>query len=137
MVIHFEGVIGEVKKKDLKEDSVQLVLRHGATEGLKELLKNFQVILYSSLCESTLLLVVEHLIREHNIVFDAVYLRPQVFNRSDEFCNYNQIYSDFDLVSSEMHAEPDSNIEQYVILVLPILLSNEEIKEVNNDTLFV
>jgi len=41
MIIHFEGIIGEVKKKDLKEDSVQLILRHGAVEGLKELLKNF------------------------------------------------------------------------------------------------
>ena len=62
MIIHFEGVIGEVKKKDLKDDSMQLVLRHGAIEGLKELLKNFQVILYSSVSEQTLLFVVEHLI---------------------------------------------------------------------------
>ena len=65
MIIHFEGVIGEVKKKDLKDDSMQLVLRHGAIEGLKELLKNFQVILYSSVSEQTLLFVVEHLIQEH------------------------------------------------------------------------
>ena len=62
MIIHFEGVIGEVKKKDLKEDSMQLILRHGAVEGLKELLKNYQVVLYSSICENTLHLVVEHLI---------------------------------------------------------------------------
>lgn len=58
MIIHFEGVIGEVKKKDLKEDNIQLVLRHGAVEGLKELLKNYQVVLYSSISESTLSLVV-------------------------------------------------------------------------------
>ena len=62
MIIHFEGVIGEVKKKDLKDDTMQLVLRHGAVEGLKELLKNFQVILYSSVSEQTLLFVVEHFI---------------------------------------------------------------------------
>ena len=62
MIIHFEGVIGEVKKKDLKDDNMQLVLRHGAVEGLKELLKNFQVILYSSVSESTLRFVVEHFI---------------------------------------------------------------------------
>ena len=62
MIIHFEGVIGEVKKKDLKDDNMQLVLRHGAIEGIKELLKNFQVILYSSISESTLRLVVECLI---------------------------------------------------------------------------
>ena len=89
MIVHFEGVIGEMKKKDLKDDNLQLVLRHGAIEGLKELLKNFQVVLYSSICENTLLLALEHLIREHNIVFDAVYVRPQAFNRSDEFWNYN------------------------------------------------
>lgn len=65
MIIHFEGVIGEVKKKDLKEDNMQLVLRHGAIEGIKELLRNFQVILYSSISESTLRLVVEHFILEH------------------------------------------------------------------------
>ena len=41
MIIHFEGVIGEVKKKDLKEDNIQLVLRHGAIEGIKELMRNF------------------------------------------------------------------------------------------------
>ena len=58
MIIHFEGVIGEVKKKDLKEDNIQLVLRHGAVEGLKELLKNYQVVLYSSISESTLSLVI-------------------------------------------------------------------------------
>ena len=75
MIVHFEGVIGEVKKKDLKDDNMQLLLRHGAVEGLKELLKNFQVILYSSVSESTLRFVVEHFISEHEIIFDAVYTR--------------------------------------------------------------
>lgn len=46
-------------------------------------------------------LVVEHLIREYGIVFDAVYSRPQAFGRSDEFCNYNQVYTDFELVDAE------------------------------------
>ena len=103
IIIHFEGVIGEVKKRDLKEDSMQLVLRHGAIEGVKELLKNFQVVLYSSICEHTLHMVIEHLIREYEIVFDAVYTRLQAFKRSDEYCNYNQIYTDFDLVSLDEH----------------------------------
>ena len=103
IIIHFEGVIGEVKKRDLKEDSMQLILRHGAIEGIKELLKNFQVVLYSSMCENTLHMVIEHLIREHEIVFDAVYTRLQAFKRSEEYCNYNQIYTDFDLVSPEDH----------------------------------
>ena len=75
IIIHFEGVIGEVKKRDLKEDSMQLILRHGAIEGIKELLKNFQVVLYSSMCENTLHMVIEHLIKEYGIIFDAVYTR--------------------------------------------------------------
>ena len=129
MIVHFEGVIGEVKKKDLKEDNMQLVLRHGAVEGLKELLKNFQVVLYSSMGESTLSLVVEQLITSHNIIFDAVYTRLQAFKRSDEFCNYNQIYTDFELVSPDLHGEPDKRIEDFVVLVAPILLTHEEIKE--------
>lgn len=62
VIVHFEGVIGDLKKRDLKEDNVHLLLRHGATDGLKELIKNFQVVLYSSTCESTLKLVVEYLI---------------------------------------------------------------------------
>jgi hypothetical protein len=41
VIIHFEGVIGDVFKKSLSDESVQLVLRHGAVEGLKEIQKNF------------------------------------------------------------------------------------------------
>ena len=41
------------------------------------------------------------------------------------------------MLSSDVHAEPDTKVEQFVILVLPILLSHEEIKEVQDDALFV
>ena len=51
------------------------MLRDGAVEGLKELLKNYQVVLYSSICEATIRLIVKHLIEEHQIIFDAVYTR--------------------------------------------------------------
>ena len=40
-------------------------------------------------------------------------------------------------MTSDVHAEPDAKIEQFVILVLPILLSHEEIKEIQDDALFV
>ena len=133
MIIHFEGIIGEVKKRDLREDSMQLILRHGAVDGLKELFKNYQVVLYSSISESTLSLVVQHFIKEHQIIFDGVYTRLQAFKRSDEYCNYNQIYNDFDLVSAD--GEPDSRIEDFVILVAPILLSHEEIKDADDKNL--
>lgn len=59
-----------------------------------------------------------------------MYTRLQAFKRSDEFCNYNQIYTDFELVSPDLHGgEPSQCIEDFVILVVPILLSHEEIKE--------
>jgi len=38
MIIHFEGVIGNINKKSLTDENFQLVLRHGAVEGLKELI---------------------------------------------------------------------------------------------------
>jgi len=98
MIIQFEGVIGEVRKKNLSDDNLQLVLRHGAVEGLKELLKNFQVALFTFLSEKTVKLVVEHFIKEEGIIFDGVYTRLQAFKRSDEYCNYNQIYTDFEII---------------------------------------
>lgn len=80
-------------------------------------------------------LVVEYFIREHFIVFDAIYTRLLAFKRSDEYCNYNQIYADFGLISPESHGEPDSRIVDFVILVAPILLTHEEIKEADDDFL--
>jgi len=88
VIIHFEGVIGDVFKHNLADESVQLNLRHGAIEGLKEIIKNFQVALFSFYSERTLKYVVEHLIKEE-IVFDGVYSRVQTHQRSDEFANYN------------------------------------------------
>lgn len=75
------------------------------------------------------------MIREHHIIFDGVYTRLQAFKRSDEYCNYNQIYADFDLISAELHGEPDNRIVDFVILVAPILLTHEEIKEADDDLL--
>ena len=74
VIIHFEGVIGDVFKKSLSDEGVQLVLRHGVVEGLKEICKNFQIALYSFLSEKTIKFIVEHLLQE-DIVFDGVYTR--------------------------------------------------------------
>ena len=41
LIIQFEGVVGEVKRKDMKDDNLQLYLRHGAVEGLRQLMNNF------------------------------------------------------------------------------------------------
>lgn len=51
------------------------MLRHGAIEGLKEILKNFQVALFTFLSEKTIKLVIEQFIKEEGIVFDGVYTR--------------------------------------------------------------
>ena len=41
LILQFEGVIGDIRRKNLSDDSFQLMLRHGAIEGLRELVKNF------------------------------------------------------------------------------------------------
>jgi hypothetical protein len=41
MIIQFEGVIGDINRKSLTDENLQLELRHGVIEGLRELLKNF------------------------------------------------------------------------------------------------
>jgi len=51
--------------------------------------------------EPTIKLVLEYLFFEENILFDGVYTRLQTFNRSNEFCNYNQVYTDFELMKEE------------------------------------
>jgi len=75
LIIHFEGVIGNINKKSLTDENFQLVLRHGAVEGLKELIQNFQVALFSFLSEKSLKMAVEHLLRVEGICFDAIYTR--------------------------------------------------------------
>ena len=41
LIVQFEGVIGDLRRKTLSDESFQLFLRHGAVEGLRELIKNF------------------------------------------------------------------------------------------------
>ena len=75
MIIQFEGVIGEINRSSLSSDNLQLMLRHGVVEGLKELLKNFQLVLFSFLTEKTVKLAVEYLLKNEGIVFDGVYTK--------------------------------------------------------------
>jgi len=39
--LQFEGIIGEVTRRSLTEEGFWLHMRHGAAEGIKELLKSF------------------------------------------------------------------------------------------------
>jgi hypothetical protein len=41
LIVQFEGVIGDITRKNLSDDTFQLLLRHGAIEGLRELIKSF------------------------------------------------------------------------------------------------
>lgn len=41
------------------------------------------------------------LMDKENVPFDAFYQRVKAFKRSDEYCNYNQIYLDFEITKSE------------------------------------
>lgn len=108
MIIHFDGVIGEVYRRSLTDESSQLVLRHGAAEGLRELSKQFQLVLFSFLSEVSLGLAVDHLIRNEQIIFDGIYTRVQSLKRSEEYFNYNQVYADFDLLDTNNYND-DAN----------------------------
>lgn len=99
MIIHFDGVIGEIMQRNLSDDYYQLVLRHGCKEGLMELSKNFQLVIFSLMNERNCSQIIDLLDRE-GIVFDAFYQRIKAFKRTDEYCNYNQIYLDFELCST-------------------------------------
>lgn len=89
IILQFEGVLGELTRKSLTEEGFYMHLRHGVAEGVKELLKNFQVVLFSFLSEKSILMAVEHLIRQEEIVFDAVYTKIKTFKKSDSYCSYN------------------------------------------------
>ena len=58
LIIHFEGVIGNLiltsiaQTMTIEEVTRQLYLRYETQEGILELCKNFQVVLFSNLTES-------------------------------------------------------------------------------------
>ena len=84
-------------QKSLSDDNYKLIMRHGALEAINELSKHFQIILYTLMNEKLTRLIIELLDKEQ-VVFDAVYSRLKTFKKNDEFCNYNQIYIDFELM---------------------------------------
>lgn len=72
MVIHFDGVIGEINLRNLSDEFYQIVLRHGAIEGLKELSKSFQIAIMINLNQKLCRFIIDFLDKEE-IEFDAVY----------------------------------------------------------------
>ena len=72
LIIHFDGIVGDVVQKNLGDDNYQLVLRRDAIEGLKQLGKHFQLVLYTMMTERYCRHFVDLLDRE-DVVFDAVY----------------------------------------------------------------
>jgi len=57
--------------------------------------------------------------------------------KSDEYCNYNQIYTDFEIISQDLNVDGDSRVQEKVILVTPICLTNEEIKSNDDEALIL
>ena len=140
MIVHFEGIIGEVYRKCLSDDVPSLLLRHGTAEGLRELQKSFQLVLFSFQSEATISIAVEHLAVKEQIVFDGVYSRVQSLKRNDEYFNYNQIYADFELLESNDYDEINfdagsKKIEQRAVIISPISLTNEDLKCKNDQEL--
>jgi hypothetical protein len=85
---------------------------------------------------------VDHFIRNEQIVFDGIYSRVQALKRTDEYFNYNQIYADFDLLDlnefDEITCEVGSkNVEQKVVIISPISLTNEDLKQKDDFELLV
>ena len=77
--MHLNGVIGDLtlqtKKTGKFKDQIQeLILRYEAIEGLQELIKNFQVVLYSKYSELLTMDCLE-IFSKSKIEFDGVYCR--------------------------------------------------------------
>ncbi|CDW78910.1 UNKNOWN [Stylonychia lemnae] len=132
VIIHFDGLVGEINQKNLGDDSYQLVLRHGSVEGLQELSKNFQIAILTTLNQKYCRLLIELLDKE-DIVFDGIYQRVKTFRRSDEHYNYNQIYIDFDIHNEG--EEYSDKVQQNVIILAPIFMDNEDIRDKDGDDL--
>lgn len=109
--MHFDGVIGEIMQKNVGEENYLFCLRHGAIEGLKELSRTFQLVIFSMYHEKYCNQIIDYLDKE-GVAFDAFYQRLKAFKRSDEYCNYNQIYLDFEICQSECESPtPDMGEE--------------------------
>ena len=130
------------------DDNYMMSLRHGAIEGLKELSKNFQLVIFTMINERYANYIIDILEKEQ-VAFDAVYQRLKAYKKSDEYVNYNQIYLDFEIYNPECPSPPEldgnseyqttmtqhTSVQNSVILVCPLCLDNEDIKEKEGDQL--
>lgn len=80
---------------------------------------------------------------KEGIVFDAFYQRLKALKRTDEYCNYNQVYLDFEVCTAVRKATDSSegsdnnnsgitqvpSVQHSVLVVAPICLENEDIKD--------
>lgn len=71
---------------------------------------------------------------KEDIIFDAFYQRLKAFKRTDEYCNYNQIYLDFDLTNEKNDSETPKICEN-ALVVAPISLDNDDIKDKEQEDL--
>lgn len=92
--------------------------------------------------------IIDILDKEH-VKFDAVYQRLKAYKKSDEYVNYNQIYLDFEIHNPECPSPPEidghfdlsetliqhTSVQNSVMLVCPLCLDNDDIKDKDGDQL--
>lgn len=66
-------------------------------------------------------------------MFDSFYTKLKTLKKEETFCNYNQIYLDFELMAED--DTTNEKINNHIILVVPICLENDDIKDREDEDL--
>lgn len=130
LIINFEGIIGEITKYPYFSPDSQygLYLRAGVVEGLKKLMRTFQVVVVSDQSEGKVLEILNYF-KAQRVIFDGVYSQQynptyhhhQGLNHDkNSYFAYSQIYSDFDITPE--------NVKWQVLVLCALKLANIDIK---------
>lgn len=136
IILVFDGVVGDCFKRNLWEEGpVKLYFRRGVIKELKELLEEFQVVLFFISNDIKPRKILKYLTSK-DIIFDAVYKsrNSSQYAKSHKFSknptkkplkytefiqNFSQIYLDFGL---------QNEIQEKVLLVTSVSLSPEDLE---------
>ena len=130
LIFQFEGVLGELLPYTHSKNSVvagpthSLFFRHGLKRTLQQLEKTFQlVVVFSSITSERYLKHIMAALQDRDIIVDGLYAHaPRDAKARHDMADYAQIFYDFSLSIEE------KQIENNVLMILPINLDNEEIK---------
>lgn len=75
------------------------------------------------------------LLDKEKVEFDAVYMRLRAPKSCEQFCNYNQIYHDFDQMAGRCLG--DDRLEEHVLVLAPLCLDNDDIREKEGEDLLI